>query len=670
MTDQITDFDYILEGNEFINRKDLTRAAISYLDAIRINPNNETAYCNLGNIYLDIGQLKSAVKCYKKAISIKPNYANAICNLGATYGRKGELKKALTCYQKVIEIEPNHPLVYIFLGNIMLAQGSYDEAEMCYKMGLEKDNSSVQAHNNLGTAYAKKQQYGNAVKEYKKALKIDPNFSMALTNLATAYTAADKTELALKFYKESYEADPDNSSNVANLYHQLKAAAEWDNIKNIENKLDRLTKKEIAMGVKTGEEPFINIIRTDDKEQNLKLATLWSKNLNEGITHQKKFKYANSKRDHRVRIGYYSAHFHDHPTGHLIQKLFSLHNRDIFEVYIYSCGPDDESIYYNNIKFSADKFTDLTSVNFADSAQMINEDQIDILIDLDGYTDNNRLEVLALRPAPIQVTYLGFPGTTGSNFIDYLIADKVVVPQNHRKFYSENLVYLPPTYQVNDSSQKITKGTYPRSKFSLPENVFIFCCFNGSYKIEPESFEAWMNILKRVPKSVLWLLKTNKTADINLKEEAKKRNLNPNRLIFANRMPRNKHIKRLALADLALDTFTVNGHTTTSDMLWAGVPVITLQGKHFASRVASSILTSVGLTDLISKNKKDYEDLAVKLALFPSKLKKIKTELNSQRSSAALFNTEVFANHFNNALIKMWEIYKTGKLPEQITVNG
>ena len=665
----ITDFDYILIGNEFIKQKDYTRAAISYLDAVRVNPNNETAYCNLGNIFLEIGQTKKAIQSYKKAISIRPNYANAICNLGAAYGRMGELKKALTAYQKVIEIEPNHSLVYIFLGNILLAQGSYDKAETCYKKAIETDQNSAQAHNNLGTAYAKQQRYTEAVGEYKKALKLEKSFSVALTNLATAYVADNKTETALKYYKKAYQAEPNNSSVVANLYHQLRAVADWTMLAPVEAQLNTLTQKEISLGIRTGEEPFINVIRSDDLAQNLKLATLWSKFLNEGITHRKVFKYQKSTNTRRLRIGYFSAHFHDHPTGHLISSLFTHHDSSKFKIIIYSCGPDDQSKYYKAVKLAADKFVDLTFQNFSDSASVIYDDQIDILVDLDGYTDNNRLQILALRPAPIQVSYLGFPGTLGTDFIDYIISDEVVIPASHRKYYSEKIAYLPPTYQVNDSSQKITRGKYPRSKFGLPEKSFVFCCFNGTYKIQPDSFEVWMKILKRVPNSVLWLLKANKTADIHLKQEAKNRGVNPERIIFSKRMPRERHLKRLKLADLALDTFIVNGHTTTSDCLWAQVPVITLQGKHFASRVASSILTAAGITELITHTTKEYEDLAVNLAQNPTKLTWIRQLLKSNRQTQTLFDTQKFAVKLEKAYLAMWKRYEKGQKPKDIFVN-
>jgi protein O-GlcNAc transferase len=670
MNNQQADTNFILDGNEYLDKKDLTRAALSYLDAIKANPSNEIAYCNLGNIYLDLGQIKEAIRNYKKAIIIKPNYTNALCNLGAAYGRLGELKKALVLYQKVIEIDPNHQTVYIFLGNILLAQGSFEEAETCYRMAIEKDATSAQAYNNLGTALARQQLYLEASKAYKEALRLDKSFRVALSNLGTAYVAADKTKQAIKYYSLAYLLEPNNSSSVANLYHQLRAICDWDRLKPVEKQLDKLTKKELSQNIKTGEEPFINVIRCTNKAINLKLATLWSKFVVNSITHRKKFTFIKpSPNRKRIRIAYFSAHFHDHPTGHLISRLFASHDRELFEVYVYSCGLDDKSKYYKKIKESCDKFMDLTFTNFSDSAMIINQQQIDILIELDGYTDNNRMQIMALRPAPIQATYLGFPGTTGAEFIDYLITDDVVTPKGHKEFYSERLVSLPPSYQVNDSTQTVMKGRYKRSDFKLPAGNFIFCCFNGNYKIEPGVFGLWMKILARVPKSVLWLLKTNQMAEDNLKKEAIKAGINPKRLIFAHRLPREKHLGRLTLADLALDTLICNGHTTTSDCLWAGVPVLTLLGKHFASRVAGSILTSAGLKGLITKNKEAYEELAVELARNPQKLSTFKRTLWQNHKISPLFNTEIFTQNLETAYETMWDIYKKGLKPKEITIK-
>jgi protein O-GlcNAc transferase len=659
------------KGAQLLASGKVDRAIVLFKYAIKIDPKLVAAHFNLGLAYQKADKFQTAITHFKnalkfnpddleaktllaenyyrlgnfqKAIYYRPSYPEALTNLGAIYARMGQFAKALTFYQRSLECDQNYPTTYTFLGNTLLAQGNMDDAVMCYKMAIEKDKKNAEAYNNLGTAYARLQKYGNAVRAYKKVLSIDRNSESALTNLAMAYASAKKTPQALKYFKRAYSLFPENGMITANLFYQMREAADWNGIGTVERKLNRITDAEIAHGIKPGEDPFVNVIRLPNSKKNFEVARSWSRDLEASI-HQKKTFKKSKKNGEKLNIGYLSAHFHNHPTSHLISKLFELHDRNKFNIFVYSVGPDDGSIYYKKIRKSCDKFTDLYNSNFSDSAVAINKDKIDILVDLDGYTDNNKLQILALKPAPIQIAYLGFPGTTGAKFIDYIIADKIVIPRKNAKYFSEKIIYLPVSYQVNDNSQEISSKKYARKDFGLPEGSFVFASFNGIYKIEPKLFDIWMNILKRVPNGTLWLLKTNDLAEKNLRNEARKRGINPNRLIFTERLAKDKHLARLALADLALDTFTCNGHTSTSDALWAGVPVVTLQGKHFASRVSSSLLTAVGLPGLITHSPKEYEGLAVSLAKNPQKLNAIHKSLFINLKSCPLFNTERFAQN-------------------------
>jgi protein O-GlcNAc transferase len=309
------------------------------------------------------------------------------------------------------------------------------------------------------------------------------------------------------------------------------------------------------------------------------------------------------------------------------------------------------------------------SLDNADAAQKIYDDQVDILIDLKGYTKDTRLALCAHRPAPVQASYLGFPGTTGAEFIDYIITDRIVSPEEHASYYSEKFVYLPHCYQANDHTQPISNKAWRKEDCGLPEHCFVFCSFNRTYKIEPVMYEVWMGILQKVPEGVLWLLSDTHVAEANLKREAAERGISSDRIVFAKMLPKDEHLARLRLADLALDTRIVNGHTTTSDALWAGLPVITLEGFHFASRVSASVLTAIGLPEVIVHSLEEYESLAVRLANNPPQLQEIQKRLAENRLTAPLFDTPRFARNLERAYQEMWNIFAAGEPPRQIKVT-
>ena len=370
----------------------------------------------------------------------------------------------------------------------------------------------------------------------------------------------------------------------------------------------------------------------------------------------------------KIVIGYLSNDFRYHATAHLMLSLFGLHNRDEFEIYCYSYGKDDRSYYRSRIQHDCDKFVDISSFGHDAAAGCIYKDKVDILVDLKGYTEGTRLSICALRPAPVQVSYLGFPGTTGADFFDYIITDKIVTPEEHAPYYSEKFAYLPHCYQVNDHTQLIANKDWKKGDFGFPEDSFVFCSFNGPYKIDPVMFDVWMEILRKVPDSILWLLSGNNIAEKNLRREAEARGIQSERLVFADMLPKDEHLSRLRFADLALDTRIVTGHTTTSDALWAGVPVITLQGGHFASRVSSSVLSAIGLPELITHSLEEYEALAVQLARNPAQLQEIRQRLAENRLSAPLFDTPRFVRNLESAYKEMWNIFSAGETPRQIAV--
>jgi hypothetical protein len=371
----------------------------------------------------------------------------------------------------------------------------------------------------------------------------------------------------------------------------------------------------------------------------------------------------------KVRIGYFSADFYNHAIAYLSAELFELHDKSKFETFGFSLGPNKNDEMQRRISKTFTKFIHAESKSDKELAQIAREMEIDIAIDLTGYTRNSRPGIFSYRAAPIQVSYLGYPGTMGAQYIDYIIADQSVIPPENRPFFSEKVVYLPHSYQVNDSKRRISERKFTKQELGLPENGFIFCCFNNNHKIMPETFACWMRILQATPGSVLWLLQDNHTAASNLRKEAEAMGVENSRLIFAQRIRIEEHLARQRIADLFIDTLPYNAHTTASDALWVGLPVLTCLGKSFASRVASSLLNSIGLPELIAQSQEEYESKAIKLASHPEMLVEIKHKLLKNRLTHPLFNTKIFVRHIETAYIKMYQLHQEGYCPDHICVN-
>ena len=371
----------------------------------------------------------------------------------------------------------------------------------------------------------------------------------------------------------------------------------------------------------------------------------------------------------KIRIGYYSADFRNHAMSYLLVNLFELHDKSKFELIAFSFGPETNDEMRSRISSAFDKFINVNLKSDKEIAKLSRDLKIDIAIDLMGFTEHNRFGIFVERCSPIQVNYLGYPGTIGSDCIDYLIADKVLILEKYKEFYSEKIIYLPDTYQVNASTHEISKKSFNRKKFGLPENSFVYCCFNQNYKISPSIFNVWMRILDSVNNSVIWLINENEISKKNIIKELKKKEINIKRIIFADRMPHPEHLERHKLADLFIDTFPYTAHTTASDALRSGLPIITIKGQSFASRVASSLLTSIGLTELITTNEKEYQELAIKLAKDKFFLNNIRKKLNKNILTSPLFNTKVFTKNLEKAYLKIYEKFINNEKPENIEIN-
>jgi len=372
----------------------------------------------------------------------------------------------------------------------------------------------------------------------------------------------------------------------------------------------------------------------------------------------------------RIRIGYFSADFHNHATAHLMAELFERHDRERFEIFAFSFGVPNQDAMRARLVKGFDHFFDVADQGDRDIAALAHRHEIDIAVDLKGYTQDSRPGIFALRPAPIQVNYLGFPGTLAAPYMDYILADAVILPESHFPYYSEKVVHLPHSYQVNDTKRRIADTQPTRRELGLPEDGFVFCCFNNNFKITPDVFILWTSLLAQVEHSVLWLLEDHSAVRDNLRREARQRGINAERLVFAPRLPTEEHLARLRSGDLFLDTFYYNAHTTASDALWAGLPIVTCLGEAFAGRVAASILTAVGLPELITHSHEDYAALALRLATRPEELATIKRKLAENRLTTPLFNTVQFTRDIEAAYTAMWQRHQHQLTPDHIQLTS
>ncbi len=694
---------YINLGNTFIKKEQVDEAVCCYKKSLLINSESADAYYNLGNVYRDMGKFEDAVSCYEKALQINPESADAYYNLGNVYRDMEKIEDAVSCYQKALEKAPDFAEAYNNLGNIYKRQYRFEYAEICYQNALKIKPDYYQAWNNLGNTLRDRRMSDKSIFCYQKALEIKSDYAEALLNMGTAFYDMERYKKAIacydnllmlyKDYPEAFnfkgivlkslglyddaldcfqkaiELKPDYKEACSHLVHQLQQACDWKRFEHFSAMLDKFTDNAITRDEKIHEPPFINVTRCFDLQQNFLVAQKWCADIAKHAKTGKVFSFDHRKNfKQKIIIGYLSNDFRDHATSHLMLSMFGYHDRSRFKIYCYSSGIDDKSRFREKIKKDCDRFVDIHSYSNIEAARQIFKDRVDILIDLNGHTRGGRLGISSLKPAPVQAAYLGFPGTTGADFIDYIITDPIVTPEEQAPFYSEKFLFLPHSYQVNDNTQLIAQDSLTKKDFGLPENGFIFSSFNQTYKIELLMFNSWMKILARIPDSILWLFTGGKTSEKNLKKEADARGVNPNRLIFAEKIPKDKHLARLKFTDLALDTRIVNGHTTTSDALWAGVPVVTLMGCHFASRVSASLLTAVGLPELITDNLNDYESLAVGLAKKPEELDTIRVKLGKNRYTMPLFDTSRFVNNLENGYVKMWDLFLSGKNPQNINV--
>ena len=632
-------------------------------NAIRLNANDAAAHNNLAKALLDLKRPEEALASCDKAIALTPDFAMAHNNRGNALLDLRRVHDALASYEKAIVLMPKLAIAHSNRGFALTNLKRFPEAVASCDKAIALEPNFAEAHNNRGDALLGLRRTADALESLNLAVALKPDFAMAHKNRGRALEKLKRYEDAFAAYSKAFALDPDLTGVEGDRLSAKMRACNWSNLD--------LECSHLIASVRHGKThtaPFALIAIPSSPGEQLQCARLWS--AREYPASQDTVWQGERYKHNRIRIAYLSPDFREHPLSYLAAGMFDCHDKSLFDVTAISFGADDDSEIRRRLKGSFERFVDVETRDDDQVANLLRELEIDITVDLAGYTAGLRTGIFAKRPAPIQVNYLGYPGTMGAQYIDYIIADRIIIPENQQECYSEKVVVLPNSYQVNDAKRPIADRTFTRTELGLPLKGFVFCCFNNNYKITPRIFDCWMRILDRVEDSVLWLLEDNPTAAGNLKREATMRGVDAERLIFAKRLPLPEHLARHRVADLLLDTIPCNAHTTASDALWAGLPVLTCLGETFAGRVAGSLLNAMGLPELITTTLEDYERTAIDLAKDPEKLAIIKRKTAENRLTTPLFNTKLSTKHIEAAYTAMYERHQAGLAPDHITIRG
>ena len=647
---------YFNRGAALQGLKQLDAAIASYEQAIAVRPDYAVAHFNRGAALQGLRQLDAAAASYDKAIAIKPDYAEAYSNRGAALQGLKQLDAALASYDKAIAIKPDYVEAYSNRGAALQELRLFDAAVASYDKAIAINPDYAQAYSNRGTVLKDLKQYDAAVASYDEAIAIKPDHAEAYYNRGIALQHLKQLDAAAASYDKAMAIKPDNDFVFGMLLHARMHLCDWKDAE--------VRTSELFARIERGENvipPLPVLALTASLSIQRQAAHVWALrypgNSLENIPKRMKSK--------KIRVGYFSMDFRNHPVSYLMAELIETHSRSTFEVYAFSLGPPSKDVMRLRMEEAFENFIEIQNKSDEEIVKLSREIGIDIAIDLGGFTQDSRPGIFARRSAPIQVNFIGYPGTMGATFIDYIIADRHVLPEQTKDLYSEKVVYLP-CFQPNDSKRKISEKTYTRRELGLPDKGFVFCCFNNSYKITQRTFDGWIRILKQVKDSILFLYADNETAAINLRNEAGQRGLDADRLVFGQRLSAPDYLARYRSADLFLDTYPFNGGTTASDSLWAGLPVLTCAGEAFASRMAASLLMAIDLPELIAATQEGYEALAIDLATNPERLRAIKDKLETNRQTTPLFDSKLYTRHIEDAYTQMYERYRADMPPDHL----
>ena len=601
--------------------------ALRFLDqAIQCDPNNFLALSNRGNILKLLMRFDEALASYEAALLLNPSDVSALCNAAAIFNLRHEYGLSLACSERASAISPDNVMAWEEIGKTYWLVKQYEKAIHAFDQIIAIDSNNLSAWLSKGNIYAEDKLFELAQIAYKRASEIAPNLN---------YLFGTKLQNALQMCEWS-DLQEQTQQLISGIEQGRKVALPYNVFTLLDDPI--LIKKAISI--------YANGIQGEIKRE-----------ISSYPNHQK------------IRLGYFSADFHDHPTAHLMAELFERHDRERFELIAFVFGRNQPDEMRSRLVKAFDQFIDVEHKTDQEIAALSRELEIDIAIDLKGFTQEGRAPIFMHGAAPIQVSYLAFPGTMGVTCFDYIVADRILIPEEAQNGMVEKIIYLPNSYQVNDRNKQVSLSVPSKESLGLPSSGFVFCCFNNNYKIMPAVLDGWIRILNTVEGSVLWLFGDNPFAMANLKREAANRGLDPDRIIFAGRIASADHLARYQLADLFLDTTPCNAHTTASDALWTGLPVLTLVGKSFAARVAASLLHAVGLPDMVAKTQEEYEDLAIELATHPEKLQEIKSRLKHNLLTAPLFDTPLFTQNLESAYMEIYKRHQQGTVLENIYIS-
>lgn len=759
----------------------------TYRRAIELQPNFPDAFCNLANALKVQGKICEAEECYKTALQQCPTHADSLNNLANIRREQGQIDEAIHLYQRALDILPNFAAAHSNLASVLQQQGRLHDALNHYKEAIRIQPTFADAHSNLGNTLKEIGDIPGALQCYQRAIQINPSFADAHSNLASIHKDTGNIPEAIQSYKTALKLKSDFPDAFCNLAHCLQIICDWTDYEVRLAKICSIVQEQLDRNRLPSVHPHHSMLYPLTGEQRRKIATRHALLCLERVQLLHKSSYTYPKRfnstGERLRVGYVSSDFCNHPTAHLMQSIPGLHNRKRVEIFCYSLSPDDGTAFRAKIQREAEHFVDLSSINCnGQAADRIHADGIHILVNLNGYTRGARNEIFALRPAPIQVMWLGYPNTSGASYIDYIVTDEITSPLSLASQYSEKLAFMPHTFFIGDhanmfrhmtekavivesqstsntdqpfttvDNRSIVNGTNlkpilersdvktitvkvsladdendcgpncakkvkeevvtplvevsqatvvhqllqqghcevsingivaqngattlqtssraatgeevpqtvlltTRTQYSLPDDAIVYCNFNQLYKIDPMTMRCWCNILKRVSKSVLWLLRFPVAGEENLVQMAKSYGIDSSRLIFSNVAPKEEHVRRGQLADICLDTPLCNGHTTGMDVLWAGTPMVSLPLETLASRVGASLLHTLGCPELVADSFEDYENIAVRLGNDPNYLKSTRAKVWSRRLKSPLFNTSLYTQNLEDLFIEMWNRY-------------
>ena len=638
-------------GDILVFKKNFFEAIKTFDKILSIDAQLPLIHNNKGFCLLRSNQLAEAINCFKKAIEYKKDYSDAYNNCGTALKMFGESQSAKKYFLDAIKYNNKNFQALLNLGSLYLEFNDLENAYKYLNDSIKINSKSIEAFNNLGITYKKDGKLNLSIESFQTALKLNPKYIPSLINIAKINSDLKQYDESYKYFEKSLQIEPENINALSSLIYLKSKLCDFDKLNMLKEKLFNICNLDDSKTM----QPYYALLLFDNIKFQKKIANKWSKKYPKNSVFDLK-NYENKK----INIGYFSSDFKNHAVSSLLEDIFKNHNKEKFQ--LIGLNINIEKLEENSIKTYFDKFVECGSKTDHDIIDICNQLKIDIAIDLNGHTNNNRFQIFKNRCAPIQINYLGYAGTCGEEVFDYIIADKIVIPEKFLSDYYEKIIFMPDTFFPNSLSNKKINSNLKRLDFNLPEEKFVFCCFNNLVKFNENIFNNWSQILKSSRNSVLWLSASKNSAQIeNILSEFKKRDISENRLFFSEKVSYSDYLQRFTLADLFLDTFPYGGHTTSIEALSSGLPVLTITGESFQNRVSASLLTGLNLKELITTNNDDYVNLAVELSQDQKKIKQLRQKIIDQKNKSNVFNSIIYTKKLENAYVKIYEKLITGQ---------